>query len=236
MSWHYLQEEEEGFSLQSYLDLIQSERSKSEKTQETVLSSGKETECLIGSQYGAMFLHSKAGPGEDQLTLSLEDSRARILVAQGKEPELPESVAGFGRSTQELLKKCNLGLSSRKTHRYCGSADSVQSSQTLPSWGMTVGGECWELGTSVKIINATVCGYLPTPSGVNGGKNHIAGRLDEWGGSSNPFRKTEIASVHCARFEEWMMGWPETWGALTEFEMDKYQLWLQTHSTYFQED
>jgi len=32
---------------------------------------------------------------------------------------------------------------------------------------------------------------LPTPSGCsNRGKNHVVGRLDEWGGSSNPFRGT----------------------------------------------
>lgn len=33
---------------------------------------------------------------------------------------------------------------------------------------------------------------LPTPSGTsNGGKNHVVGRLDEWGGSSNPWRKID---------------------------------------------
>jgi hypothetical protein len=50
---------------------------------------------------------------------------------------------------------------------------------------------------------------------VNGGKNHTVGRLDEWGGSSNPFRGTEIGKVRCASFEEWMMGLPIGWTALT---------------------
>jgi hypothetical protein len=48
----------------------------------------------------------------------------------------------------------------------------------------------------------TASGLLPTPSGVNGGKNHTVGRLDEWGGSSNPFRGTDLARVRCASFEE----------------------------------
>lgn len=53
---------------------------------------------------------------------------------------------------------------------------------------------------------------LPTPSGCsNGGKNHVVGRLDEWGGSSNPFRGTEIGKVRCASFEAWMMGFPMEW-------------------------
>lgn len=53
---------------------------------------------------------------------------------------------------------------------------------------------------------------LPTPSGCsNGGKNHVVGRLDEWGGSSNPFRGTEIGKKRCASFEAWMMGFPMEW-------------------------
>lgn len=53
---------------------------------------------------------------------------------------------------------------------------------------------------------------LPTPSGCsNGGKNHVVGRLDEWGGSSNPFRGTEVGKKRCASFEAWMMGYPTVW-------------------------
>lgn len=61
-------------------------------------------------------------------------------------------------------------------------------------------------------ISVTGSGSLPTPSGTsNHGKNHVAGRLDEWGGAGNPFRGTEIGAVHCPRFELWMMGYPATW-------------------------
>ncbi len=55
-------------------------------------------------------------------------------------------------------------------------------------------------------------GLLPTPSGTSShGKNHVSGRLDEWGGSSNPWRGTEIGKVHCAPFELWMMGFSDAW-------------------------
>ena len=58
-------------------------------------------------------------------------------------------------------------------------------------------------------------GLLPTPSGTsNHGKNHVAGRLDEWGGSSNPFRGTSLGKVHCPAFELWVMGYPEAWAQL----------------------
>jgi hypothetical protein len=53
---------------------------------------------------------------------------------------------------------------------------------------------------------------------VNGGKNHTVGRLDEWGGNSNPFRGTDIGKKRCATFEEWMMGLPIGFTALTPLE------------------
>lgn len=60
---------------------------------------------------------------------------------------------------------------------------------------------------------------LPTPSGTsNKGKNHVAGRLDEWGGSSNPFRGTADGRLHLPGFELWMMGLPGAWRQLMPLE------------------
>lgn len=235
MSWHYLQVEEEDFSLASYLDGIQSAQSKYERMLGKSSYKGREKEFLKTSQYGMMSEPLMVVRGRDELMSLAEDFPAKTLVVQGKELAFKEVAQDFGRSMQGLLEKLSLRLSLRKTPRFCGLVDLTLSSQTLPHWGTMLGGECWGLTTSASCIRENGCGsLLPTPSGVNGGVNHIAGRLDEWGGSSNPFRKTEIGSVHCPRFEEWMMGWPETWGALTGFEMDKYQLWLQMHGTFCQ--
>ena len=235
MSWHYLQEEVAGFSLQNYLDSIPYAQLKSEMTRDNVYCKDSETELSINSQYGMTFQHLTVNHGEERSTSSQEDSRAKTLARQGKALELLEIGAAFGKSIRESLAKLDLDLSSRKTLHYFDLADLQSSLETFPRWGMTLDGVCLELGTSAKFTREIECGFLPTPSGVNGGRNqnHISGRLDEWGGSSNPFRKTEIGNVHCPRFEEWMMGWPETWAALTGFEMDKYQLWLQQHSDYF---
>ncbi|MNR20025.1 hypothetical protein D3C85_1368460 [compost metagenome] len=70
---------------------------------------------------------------------------------------------------------------------------------------------------------------LPTPSGVNGGRNHTMGRIDEWGGSSNPLRGTAIGSMCLPEFEELVMGWPIGWTELTPFETDKFREWQQQH-------
>lgn len=93
--------------------------------------------------------------------------------------------------------------------------DSEQCLLTWPRSGMTRNGYVYELPIVGRRITETDGGYLPTPSGTsNHGKNHVSGRLDEWGGSSNPWRGTEIGKVHCAAFEEWMNGLPFKWTEL----------------------
>jgi hypothetical protein len=67
----------------------------------------------------------------------------------------------------------------------------------------------------MRPIDVTGFGSLPTPSGTsNHGKNHVAGRLDEWGGSSNYFRGKEVGNLHLPAFELWTMGFPEAWRQL----------------------
>lgn len=220
------------FSLQSYLDGIPCVQLSSMKITETAYFKGNQMELSIDSQSGMMFQHSMEIHGEEKSASSAGDSHARTLAQQAKEQELLEKGLAFGKSTQELLAKFDQKLSLLKTPQTLELEDSTSFSKTCMRWGMMQGGVCLALGTSVSSTKGIGCGLLPSPSGVNGGRNHIAGRLDEWGGSSNPFRKTEIASLHLPRFEEWMMGWPETWGAQTGFEMDKFQLWLQMHSEF----
>jgi len=68
------------------------------------------------------------------------------------------------------------------------------------------------LRASARRISGSAFTGLPTPSGTsNHGVNHVAGRLDEWGGSSNPFRGTDLGAVHSPSFEFWMMGLPAAW-------------------------
>lgn len=81
-----------------------------------------------------------------------------------------------------------------------------------------------QLVASARRTSASGCSSeqyaLPTPSGTsNGGRNHVAGRLDEWGGSTNPFRGTPLGKLHCPSFELWMMGFPGVWWELMPHEM-----------------
>ena len=83
---------------------------------------------------------------------------------------------------------------------------------TWKAWDMPLGQPICALRASALHTFASGSSGLPTPSGTsNHGKNHVAGRLDEWGGSSNPFRGTELGRLHLPNFELWVMGVPEAW-------------------------
>jgi len=105
--------------------------------------------------------------------------------------------------------------------------------QRLPTGGSTLFKMTWKAkvtpsGQSVSLLRASGLrtsgndsggprpdGAIPTPSGTsNHGKNHVAGRLDEWGGSSNYFRGTEDGNKHLPAFELWTMGYPDVWRQL----------------------
>jgi hypothetical protein len=68
---------------------------------------------------------------------------------------------------------------------------------------------------------------LPTPTA---GNNHSGGRLDEWGGSTNPFRGTEVGRLKLNPcWVEQVMGWPTGSTDLKPLETARFQQWLQLH-------
>lgn len=170
-------------------------------------------------------------PEEIQEWTQFNGLRAVIVHGKGK-----EAVQVYGSIIRESLTKCGLALSSRKTVRTCVPKDSVQSSKDLPAWGMSVDGECWELGTSVRTIKETECGYWPTPTrrdykGRNGPEGLIRkdgkSRMDQLpnavaylGGRTTP----QIGHLN-PTWVEWLMGWTD----LKPLGMDKFQSWLQQH-------
>ena len=134
---------------------------------------------------------------------------------QENEPVFQGTEADFGERLQEPLAKFDRNTQSWKTLGRLGikGAGCKEFLETWPRSGMMLSGTAYQLPTLARPITEIESGsrLLPTPSGVNGGRNHTVGRLDEWGGSSNPFRGTEIGKVRCASFEEWMMGLPIGW-------------------------
>lgn len=117
-------------------------------------------------------------------------------------------------------KSANLSLFlASRLRRRLGTDGSTIYSMRWKSADTPAGRQYCQLVASARRTSGSACSLaqsgLPTPSGTSGGgKNHVAGRLDEWGGSSNPFRGTSLGKVHCPYFELWMMGFPEAWWAL----------------------
>jgi hypothetical protein len=68
---------------------------------------------------------------------------------------------------------------------------------------------------------------LPTPMA---GNDHWGGRLDELGGSGNPFRGSEIGRLRLNPcWVEELMGWPTGWTDLSPLETARFQQWLLAH-------
>lgn len=146
------------------------------------------------------------------------DSPVRTSASPARERASTASDQDYGASTPDLLAKYDHATSSWRTSPSFSGEDLPVFSGTWPRSGSMRSGTAYQLPTLARPITGTGSGLLPTPSGVNGGRNHTVGRLDEWGGNSNPFRGTPLGRVRCASFEEWMMGLPIGFTELTESE------------------
>jgi len=157
-------------------------------------SRDKETECCRYSQSGTTSARSMESHGEAQSTLSQVDSHAKTLAQRVRVQDCPENVQGWFSRCCELLRRCNLILSSRKTVRFCVPVDLAPSSKNLTAWGMMQDGVCWELGISARPIEETGCGYLPTPSASSYGTNKggAAGRTGKERPSLQTMAKTGV--------------------------------------------
>jgi hypothetical protein len=183
------------------------------------------------SQYGMTCEPLTDDRGAELLTWLLGDSRVRTSAAQDSEPGSTAPSRDYGARWREWWAKYDQDTYSWRTPQCLLLGGWERFSGTWPRSGSMRAGECFPLPHAERPIGASESGSLPTPSGTsNHGKNHVAGRLDEWGGSSNPWRGTEIGGISSPAFEEWVMGWPVQWTELTAFETDKFRLWRQQHS------
>lgn len=168
--------------------------------------------------------------GAALLTSYLAGFPAKTSAQRGRGPALMASAAPFGSTWRELLATWNPHMRYWKIAQCSLLADSEEFSETWPRWGLMQSGECYRLDPPASLTSATESGFsLPTPSGVNGGTNNTMGRVDEWGGSSNPLRGTVIGSMCLPEFEELVMGWPVQWTVLTPFATAKFHEWSKEH-------
>ncbi len=237
MSWLYSQVLVETYSPRNYSDGKPPVPLSVMPTQHPFLHNAKTTAFLNHSQYGLTCQVLTEQDGEAVLMSYLEGFPVKTSPVQERVQGFKEKGPDSGITCKESSEKSSLRGSLLRTPLCSEPEDCDTLSEDLP-----ISGSCGNGVVSVQpslepTTTGKGCGsLLPTPSGCRSGKNHIAGRLDEWGGSSNCFRGTPNGKVHCPRFEEWMMGWPDQWTALTPLGMGKFQSWLQQHSVYSLED
>jgi site-specific DNA-cytosine methylase len=112
----------------------------------------------------------------------------------------------------------------------------VENSPMLTSRGLgTVLGDLAALGFDARwgVLGASAVGFAHDreriwiaashPQRGERRRNNTMGRVDEWGGSSNPLRGTVIGSMCLPEFEEMVMGWPIGWTAPTPYETARFQ-------------
>ena len=231
MSYIFLQEQGEESSAECFSDIEPFVRSRLNLTAEKSSCSDSETASCLGSRSGTMCEPSTEIRGAVLQTLCAEGSPVRTSAQVGKVQGLTERKVGCGQKCEGSLARYDHDTHSLKTHQCLLFEDSTECCVILPRWGMVCDGELLELPTPVGLTDENEFGYWPTPTGVKGA-GHCVGALSEWGGASNIFRGTELRNVHCPRFEEWMMGWPDQWTALTPYETDKFQLWQRQHGRF----
>jgi hypothetical protein len=145
------------------------------------------------------------------LALALASLSARQVKALGLRTSGIYGPPGSTSSRSESLQR---SLESRLQQRL-GTAGSMELSVTWKVAATPAGLRYCKRVARMPPIGVNGSGSLPTPSGTsNHGKNHVAGRLDEWGGSSNYFRGTKDGPLHLPAFELWTMGYPEAWRRL----------------------
>lgn len=260
MSWHYLEGVQEASWEGSSLDGAPDALLRLMPTAKTYCSPDNGTESFQDSRYGTMSVPSTVDHGEGTLMSSVLDSlvsTSAVPVYVSQDSDLMVSIRAYGKRLQGLLARFDLKLSLWKTPRTYGPAASLPLSVILPSWGMTLDGECWGLGMSGLRTGETVFGLWPTPTTAGNERSlsmlkwpahrkmfatlaaHLYG--NNKGGAAGRVGKTresferEIGGLSLS-LREWMMGIPIGFSALAPLATGKFQRWLDSHTGLCQED
>jgi hypothetical protein len=195
------------------------------------LRRGKTMDVSSPFQFGLTSTPLTEQYGGELLTLYLAGFPVRTSLPPARAPGSMGTRAACGTKWPGSFAKWSLDSYSWRTPQLSLAGGLESFSGVWPRSGSMRNGMCSARPRLVLLTDGNASGsLLPTPSGVNGGNNNTMGRIDEWGGSSNPLRGTVIGSMCLPEFEELVMGWPIGWTALTRCETGKFHEWQQQHS------
>ena len=164
MSWLFSQVLVEEFSGDISWDGEPSALWNGTPTQHPSWCSDRTTAACRLSRSGMTFKPLMDDLGEAVLMLFLEAFPARTSAQPEKEQGSMASGAVCGSTWQELLVRFDRDSSSWKTAHCLWDEVLPESSVTLPRWGMTVGGRCWEREMPEHLTSETGSGLWRTPT------------------------------------------------------------------------
>jgi hypothetical protein len=229
MSWLFSQALVGEYLAENSLDGEQSVPLSGKPTPQAYLSHDKTTDTWKRFPSGMMCGHLTESRGEELLKLCQEAFLAKTFQLQETETDLTESEAECGEKWQGLLARFDQDMHLWRTVQCSLLEDLNESLQTLPQWGMTVGGELYLLPTLVQTIDAKESGFTHvwgTPKAQDSrhalrdrGKGNLGEQVSGLhnGGKLNPL------------WTEWLMGWPLGWTDLKPLETDKSLCVQQQH-------
>jgi hypothetical protein len=229
MSWLYSQALAEEYLGANCLDGEQFVPSSGNPTPQAYLSPDKMTKFSRPSRFGMTFKPLTENRGEELLTLYLEGFHAKTSQLRETEMDLTEKEVVCGEKWHGLLARYDQDTHLWRTVQCSLLGGLNESLQTLPQWGMTVGGELYLLPTLVQTIDAKESGFTHvwgTPKAQDSrhalrdrGKGNLGEQVSGLhnGGKLNP------------TWTEWLMGWPLGWTDLKPLETDKSPCVPQEH-------
>jgi len=242
MSYTYLQEQGEESSAGCFSDIPQSVLLNLNLTAEKSYSNGNAMAFCQSSQFGTMLQPLTATRGEEKSMSSVEDSHAKTSQAQEMEPESQENEANSGEKWPESLAKYDPNTHSWRTHQCLLFEDSTECLETFPKWGLMRGGELFLLKTVELYTREEGFGFWPTPTRFDATHRGLRakGKTGNHHTSSLEWMVMEKEGKHYGilnpMWTEWLMGWIMGQTDLLPLEMDKFQLWLQQHGEFLEEN
>lgn len=167
MSWHFSQELVEAFSEDGSLTRKSYARLKAIRTASKSSFDDKKTGRSLPSQSGTMPKHSTDSLSVGALMSSLLGFPANRTQAQENEKEKTTTEIS-GLTQQESLGRYDPELSSWRTSPDCFGSTEELCSETLPKWGMTVGGELYPLEKPELLTSENGGGVWLTPRASDG--------------------------------------------------------------------
>ena len=171
MSWHYLQEPAEEFSVDTYLDGIRSARLKLKNTPARYSSPDSVTASSQPSPFGTMSAPSTADRGEALSMLSPAAFLVKISAPQAVEPESPANAPACGGRCLESFARFDPVSRSWRTRQCLLLGDLEPYLETWPKQGSMRNGWCSERTPWEPPTGATAFGssrhLIPTPTACN---------------------------------------------------------------------